>query len=58
MRISLHMTRLERTGLAVALTAMLLVLSEGRLPEAWLLRGAVVAFGVGMAFLANPWRRP
>ncbi len=52
------MTRLERAGLAVALTAMLLILTEACLPAAWPLRACVVAFGVAVALVADPWRRP
>jgi len=50
-------TRLERIGLALALASMFLVLAEGRVPASWLLRAAVVAFGVGAALVVNP-RRP
>lgn len=52
------MTRLERAGLAVALTGLLLVLTEAQLPATWSLRACVFAFGVGVALVADPWRRP
>ena len=51
------MTRLERVGLALALVSMFVVLTEGRVPASWSLRAAVLAFGLGVALLADPWRR-
>ena len=52
------MTRLERAGLAIALAALLLILTEAHLPPGWPLRAAVLAFGLGVSLVADPWRRP
>jgi hypothetical protein len=50
-------TRLERVGLALALAAELVLLAGPEPPTSWAGRAAVVAFGVGLALVADPWRR-